>query len=271
MLPMKKGKFIFYCLLLISFQANAQKILPGITVKNIGGKIIVSWQNQFTKQISNIFIQRSYDSLKNYTTIGTVLNPLNRENGYSDINPPFTKMYYRVSVTFEGGEYFVSNADRPVKEISDDTINGIKSAADEIRYPWEMAPADDSITLMIPAPSPVQAKTITTRTPQNPGAIITPPVIKNEITYPSQRIYTTRDNNIAIVLKDAPSKRYTAKFFDENNKLLFELTKLTDEYLIVEKVNFLRSGWFRFEIYDNGVIVEKNKFFISKDLKEVHK
>ena len=47
--------------------------------------------------------------------------------------------------------------------------------------------------------------------------------------------------------------------------MVYDVLFLLIEYLIIEKVNFIRSGWYRFELYDNGKIVEKNKFFIPKD------
>ena len=96
--------------------AVAQDTLPRITVKNISGQIIVSWVNNYKAPVTAINIQRSYDSLKNYTTIGSVLNPQNFENGYADAAPPYNKMYYRVFVSFEGGTYVFSKVVRPVKE-----------------------------------------------------------------------------------------------------------------------------------------------------------
>ncbi|MBC7536689.1 MAG: hypothetical protein H7258_13445 [Ferruginibacter sp.] len=242
---MKHLKFLFFIFFLISAtKVNAQKILPGITVKNFGGKIIVSWQNAFTQNVTNILIQRSYDSLKNYTTIGTVLNPQSRENGYSDLNPPYTKMYYRVSVSFEGGDYIISHPERPLKDISAsnsiDNSNNTRITDPDTRYPWLANPSADSIVLIAPSRK------------------------ENEITYPSERIFTGRDNNIVIHLKDAASKKYIAKFFDDKDSLLFELTKLNDEYLIIERVNFGHPGWFHFEIYEAGNLIEKNKFQIMK-------
>ena len=94
-----------------------QNVLPNITVKNLNGKIVVSWLNEYKKPIQNILIQRSFDSLKNYATIGTVLNPQNTENGYPDVNPPYKKMYYRISIFFEGGDYVIGPASRPIKEL----------------------------------------------------------------------------------------------------------------------------------------------------------
>ncbi|MFT3911276.1 MAG: hypothetical protein QM737_17780 [Ferruginibacter sp.] len=246
---MKYLKFLFYIFCLtVANGAHAQKILPGITVKNFGGKIVVSWQNAFTTPVTNIFIQRSYDSLKNYTTIGTVLNPQNRENGYSDVNPPYTKMYYRVSVSFEGGNYLVSLPERPVKEIPvvSNPDNTTKNDEAE-RYPWLSGTGRDSLVLIAPKK-------------------------ENEIVYPSERIFTSKDNNIIIHLPDAGTKKYSAKFFNESDSLLFELTKLNDEYLILEKVNFVHAGWFHFEIYESGKLIEKNKFqILSKEQKAGNK
>lgn len=248
---MKKLKFLFFIFsVIVAADANAQKILPAITVKNFGGKIIVSWQNAFTTPVSNILIQRSYDSLKNYSTIGSVLNPQNKENGYADVNPPYTKMYYRVSISFEGGAYLISLPARPVKDVplTNNADSSFKNDEAETRYPWQAVPGKDSTMLII-----------------NPKK-------ENEITYPSERIYTAKDNNIVIHLPDAAIKKYTAKFYNESDDLLFELTKLNDEYLILEKVNFVHAGWFHFEIFESGKLIEKNRFqILSKEQKAGNK
>ena len=236
---MKNFKYlliIIFCLVK-AINSFAQDTLPGITVKNYNGKIIVSWQNDYKMPVSNILIQRSYDSLKNYTTIGSVLNPQNRENGYADANPPYTKMYYRVSVSFDGGAYVITRPERPVKEREED--NGYGEAKDKYRYPWQVNPSADSGTV----------------------------ALSNGITYPSQRIFTAKDNNIVIHLPDAPLKKYTAKFFDENDSLIFELNKINEDYLIIEKVNFVHAGWFHFEIYESGDLIEKNRFQIMHDVR----
>ena len=71
--------------------------------------------------------------------------------------------------------------------------------------------------------------------------------------------------NIHIALPEAAKKHYTVKFFDENNKLLFELAEIKDPSLILDKTNFHHSGWFRFELYDGDQLKEKNKLFIPKE------
>ncbi|MEP6712130.1 MAG: hypothetical protein ABJA37_06940 [Ferruginibacter sp.] len=237
------NKYLLFLIIALTATTTlqAQQILPDISVKNISGKIIVSWRNEYNLPVATISIQRSYDSLKNYTTIGSVLNPLNKENGYADANPPYNKMYYRVFIAFEGGSYIISKTVRPVKETSA-TTDSTKIQ----RYPWQVNPLADS-SLQSP--------------PINVG--ITKPLI----TYPSKRIFTSRDNSVVIHLPEAATKKYTIKFFDELDNLVFELTKLNEEYLIIEKVNFGHSGWYHFELYEAGTLVEKNKFFVPKDSK----
>ena len=228
---------LFILLLFVVNIAFAQtNPLPAITVKNINNKIIVSWVNDYTKPITALNIQRSYDSLKNYSTIGSVLSPQSKENGFADANAPYNKMYYRVFVAFEGGSYIITTPARPVKDIYGSEV------LTQDKFPWNAANRDSGIVYP----------------PGKPG-----------ITYPSTSIYTAKDNNIIIYLPESNIKKYTVKFFDETEKFLFELTKLKEEYLIIEKVNFVHTGWFRFELYENGTIIENNKFQILKEVKKL--
>ena len=229
--------FLFACFLILSNIVFGQdRPLPYIQVKNLNNKIVVSWINDYTKPITALNIQRSYDSLQNYSTIGSVLSPQSRENGFADVSFPYNKMYYRVFVSFEGGSYIITSPVRPVKE-----IYATDSSSSE-KYPWIVSAKDSSV-----------------------GSSSTKP----GITYPSSRIYTAKDNNIIIHLEDATSKKYSVKFFDETENFLFELTKLKEEYLIIEKVNFVRTGWYRFELYENAVKIEDNKFQILRELKKL--
>jgi hypothetical protein len=239
-------RYLLIALLPVLFAANnssAQQTLPSISVTNYNGKIIIDWKNAYALPVANISIQRSYDSLKNYTTIGSVLNPQNQENGYSDAEPPYNKMYYRVFIAFEGGAYIISPPVRPVKDnaVADNTLP-------QAHFPWQIDPRTDSSFQAPPS--------ITT---------IPPPPVRNIVVYPSMRIFTARDNNVVIYLPDATEKKYSVKFFDDSEKKIFELNSLKDEYLIIEKVNFVRAGWFYFELYEDGKLLEKNKFLVPKD------
>ncbi|MEQ1553313.1 MAG: hypothetical protein ABL929_03990, partial [Ferruginibacter sp.] len=112
------NKILFFIICTaIQQQATAQqKPLPNIVAKNINNKIILSWVNEFTSTITTLNIQRSYDSLRNFKTIGSVLSPQAKENGFIDANPPYNKMYYRIFIAFEGGNYIYTNTLRGVKD-----------------------------------------------------------------------------------------------------------------------------------------------------------
>ena len=210
-------------MLIIASKLFAQDPLPQISVKNINGKVIISWLNDFAMPPKTISIQRSPDSLRNYVTIGSVLNPENRENGYADAKPLYTNMFYRVFVSFSGGSYLFSGSARPIKMVPGFT---------------ELTTAD-SIALFHIKP----------------------------VTYSSNRVHTGKDNNIVLHLQDAETKKYSVKFYDEDNSLLFVLNKLHETDLIVDKANFGHAGWFYFEVYESGRLLEKNKVYVANDEK----
>lgn len=280
----------FVCLLFLgtilsSAPLIAQQILPGITVKNYNGKIIVSWKNQYPIEVKTINIQRSFDSTKNYNTIGSVLNPQNTENGFVDETPPYNKMYYRLFISFDAGNYIFSEPVRPVKELpqpspmitQDVTVVSLKKD-DITKEQGKEIKKEPIIKTELPAEKieepPISKNDKKLKDPvaknkkeKKPVATKPDQVVPDENagSYPSRRIYTAKDNNVIINLPHFESRKYTVKFFTEDDKPLFELNRIKEEYLIVEKMNFLRAGWFYFELYENGKLLEKNKFLIAKD------
>ncbi len=79
---------------------------------------------------------------------------------------------------------------------------------------------------------------------------------------PSIFVYTNPDGNVNISIADAKSNDYTIRFYSADNRFLFEVNKIEKPLLILDKSNFLHSGWFHYELYKNGKIYEKWKFFI---------
>ena len=278
---MKQLRFLFMFFLIFDCASMyGQNVLPNITVKNLNGKIVVSWLNEYKKPIQNILIQRSFDSLKNYATIGTVLNPQNTENGYPDVNPPYKKMYYRISIFFEGGDYVIGPASRPIKELQVLENLDITSVPEPEKLPIDSTEIKgiDSVNLKKNKEAERNLKNKDSvklnKNIKNPDVkipisidslkIIVPKKII-ETAYPSQTIFIGKQNAVVIHLPEATIKKYHIKFFDENNKMIIELKKITDDYLYLDKSNFFHAGWFHFEIYENGELFEKNKFYISKD------
>lgn len=233
-------KTVFILFILFSFsrqQAAAQDTLPRLTVKNINNKIIVSWKMNYGANISTINIQRSKDSLRNFTTIGSVLEPMNRENGYVDYKATSPDMFYRVFVAFMGGTYLFTKSYKPVKDSI--TSNGLSAIEED--------------------------KLLQSEKPTTDLNAVKPTVAKPYVYTPSKFIFTGKENSVIIQLPDAASNQYSVKFFDDKDKPVFEIGKVTEPYLIIEKVNFLHSGWFYFKLFDNGILKEKNQFYIPKE------
>ena len=243
---------------IISSKVFAQDTLPKISVTLYKGKAIISWKNAYPIQISHINIQRSTDSIKKFVTIGSVLNPMNEENGYVDNKMPEGKIFYRVFVAFDGGNYLFSKsyvptldtAKRTNKEIIEFENEMIIKQRAEFRYeitPNKKITLSDKKEALVPLQAPVPAA---------------PPVF-----VPSKYVFVGKDNNVIIALPDATTKKMSIKFFDENNVFLFELSKINESYLILDKVNFLHAGWFHFNLYENNNLIEKSKFLIQKEAK----
>src|SRR5437868_6038751 len=111
---MNRNRFSFLLLIFLSIKLCAQDTLPHFSVTNAGNnRFIVGWVNNYplVKQIS---IQRSHDSLKNYTTILSVTDPNAKQNGFADVKAPNDHMFYRLFVVLDKGEFFFTNPQHPV-------------------------------------------------------------------------------------------------------------------------------------------------------------
>jgi len=271
---MKTLHYLFlFIFLFCSTLVFAQNVLPDITVNNLNKKVVVSWLNEYKKPIQNIFIQRSYDSLKNFSTIGTVLNPLNLENGYPDLTPPYDRMFYRVTITFENGEYEIGKSSRPFIEpiqLPELDVTALpKKDIIKKENNIEAQEIYDSTDLIFLKPN---EKIIPIKKADSlKGVINLEKSIKTDLkksietAFPSVHIYTNKQNVVVINLQNTANKKYNLKFFDEKEKKVFEIKHIPDDYLFIEKSNFIHPGWFNFELYEDGVLIEKNKVFLAKD------
>jgi hypothetical protein len=254
--------------ILTTIVSLAQTTLPQIDVIERRNKVVVSWKNDYKKPVKDILIQRSFDSLNHFTTIGTVLNPMNIENGFPDDRAPYNRMFYRVTVLFEGGAYDIGKPVRPLMEPLELEALDITYYPPEISKPTDVAIMKPEINKPYSGSKPIaindKTKTIPTDTLSKFKMDI-PPIRIIETSYPSANIFTSKQNIVVIQIADAKYKKYQVKFFDEKEKLIFELKKIQEDYLMIEKSNFIHAGWFRFEIYQDGVLFEKNKVLIAKD------
>ena len=210
----------------------AQDTLPKITVRDYNSRIIVSWKNTYTRKVSIINIQRSKDSLKNFMTIGSVLNPLNVDNGFVDTKAKNDSMFYRIFVVFEGGDYLFTRSHKPHKDTAHkDLIN------------LDLTKALPVILVAPPPPPP-------------------PPPAPEMVA--SKYVFTGKENNLIISLPDAAKKKYSIHIYDEHDNPVFTIQHITEPFLIIEKVNFIHAGQYHYQLFENGNLMEKFRFTINR-------
>ena len=237
---MKRLYFLFFFGLMAFYSKGADRdtalkapvrdTLPSFTVQNVGNnRVIIGWINSYpvTKQIS---IQRSFDSLKNYKTILTVTDPTAILNGFADTKAPNDHMFYRLFINLDKGEFFFTVPRKPRIEMENPVTE--EKVIEKIK---------DTMT--------------------NVGK----PIIKKPDFVPSFYVYTNADGYVFINLPDADKKKYHIKFYEDDDNLLFELKNIKEPALTLDKTNFIHAGWFKFELYNDEKLVEKNKFYLSKE------
>ena len=283
---------------------SAQETLPKFSASlKPNDKIIISWRNNYPV-VSQISIQRSYDSLKNFTTLLTVPDASVAENGFVDAKAPGNQMFYRLFIVLDSGKYLFTHSKKPSPDIAvarekkrednDDIL--AKAETQRLSYlqknnvpeiinaPGKInaAPAitinralfikkKDSVIGMLfekdlrKFRDSVLAKTKDTLVFKNNDTIFIKPFVPKEVYKISMHVFTSKEGNVNISVPDADKKKYGVKFFEIDGSEIFEIKEIKQLALIVDKTNFLHSGWFRFELYEDGKLKEKNKLFLPKD------
>jgi hypothetical protein len=294
----------FVLLFLFSFSVvflYGQDSLPNFTVIAKGnGRAIISWVNGLTN-VKQISIQRSTDSTRNFKSIMTVADPELPQNGFADTKATGL-VFYRLFIVRDSGAYVFSRSKRPLPENSHTALAASDLSADSKQV--QIAPTADSKVNEINAKTGIAAgaapavpkperivmiirndsliskvgerslkrfrDSVVTRTKdtivfKTADTIVIKTFVPKEVYKASKYVYTEKDGNVAVALPEVGSKDYHIKFYEDNNDPLFEIKPVKEKYLLLEKANFLHAGWFRFELFEDGKLKEKQKFYIPKD------
>jgi hypothetical protein len=111
----------------------------------------------------------------------------------------------------------------------------------------------------------VTARTKDTLSFTSGDTIFIKPFVPKEVYKTSVYVFTEKDGNVRIALPLAGEKKYTIKFFDEYDAPALEIKQIKDTLLTLDKSNFIHAGWFKFELYEDGRLKEKNKLYIPRD------
>ncbi len=290
---------IFTCTLCTT--SWAQEVLPNFTVVTKGNKkVIISWTNNYpvVKQIS---IQRSKDSTRGFTSILSVADPTAPQNGIVDGKAPDERQFYRLFIVQDSGKFVFTKSKRPFLDTTRVIVNKPQQnenaprviisesvtpkQAEEIKEKLASTPETkipepekfffvkrrDSLVATINSKDlkkfrdSVVLKTKDTIAFAGSDTILLKPFVPKEVFKPSKFVFTAKDGNIIVNVPGAPQRHYSLKFFDDKSVFLFDITEVKEPVVTLDKVNFLKSGWYRFELFEEGKIKEKHKFFVPKD------
>jgi hypothetical protein len=328
--------------------AKAQETLPGFTASlKSNGKVLISWRNGYPA-INQISIQRSSDSLRNFTTLITVPDPHIPENGFVDGKANGAKMYYRIFILFPNSKYLFTKSRKATLEMTEQPVAVLKTVPKEkskIEVSNSQSPQKEI------AKSRDSLKTIAVKPPEEENYLILPKIDNSRIYYLMENpnlkkpnvvnpgkakgptievekvlvvkkrdsvimllagnmvsrfsdslvkqtkdtllfvnadtlqikpyieiykepkevykispfVFTAKDGNVTIALADYNHKNYFVSFYETDNTLVLEVKDIKYPVLTIDKTNFGHSGWFRFELYEDGKLKEKNKLLIPRD------
>ncbi len=249
----------------------AQDTLPGFSLVSVGEyKVRISWTNPFAQKVTQINVQRSFDSLRNFKTIFSPASPGLPQNGYVDDEAYGRPLFYRIFYVLEGGDYFFTASAQPHGSAYDEVVE--HQPTDNVTAEKEISVYfRDSLLAKLPYSAYMQfrdsiaLKTKDTLFAQGPDKVVLKPFLLREIWKASAYVHTNKRGYLDIVLPDAGRKKYRLKIVDESDDLLFDIQHISEPFLTLDKANFMRAGWYFFELYEDGRLKEKNKFYLWKD------
>lgn len=273
--------------------SNQTKPLPEFSVTTPGnGKIIIGWLNTYPV-VTQISIQRSFDSLRNYKTILTVPDPTVLQNGFVDTKAPTEFQYYRLFIVLDSGKYLFTKPKKArldTAKVLTETPAPNPRIQDNVNKIVQKPPANTPVIDKPAEPErifylkkgdtligqllekdlkrlrdSILNRTKDTLTFKSADTLLIKPFVPKVIYKPSLYVFTARDGNVTIALPEVSTKKYSVRFFEDDTTPLFEVKHVKESPLTLDKANFLHAGWFRFELYENGQLKEKHRFYIPKD------
>jgi len=272
-------------LLLTATVAKSQDTLPRFTVDDRGaGRVVVSWSNPYSNLVQ-VAVQRSYDSLKRFSSVYSAPSPELPVNGFADKVPAGVKVYYRIFYVMKGGTYYFTASKRPgtgnanvAAEYDSRRDLLSESLLQELntKMPDSVAPepiivqTKSGFLSLMPEQFKVFRDSIMTLTNDtlvqtSADTVMVAPYQPPFVQRASQYVFTDREGYIVIKLPEAGSKKYELVFLEEDDTPVLELKNLKETQYTLDKTNFYHGGWYKFELIENGRIKERNKIFLPKD------
>jgi hypothetical protein len=91
------------------------------------------------------------------------------------------------------------------------------------------------------------------------------PFQPREVFTVSKHVFMDKTGLLHIEFPWYAHRNYQVRFFDTDRSPLFVIKDIKDPVLLLDKANFMRAGWYFFEVYEDGKLLEKNKIFVPRD------
>ena len=296
--------FALICIAVFFLPAQAQKQQLEFKAEDFGNnRIRIAWKNPFGDYCVQLMVQRSYDSIRNFKTVFATESPQLPENGVIDNLPYNARWFYRIFYVLADNSYYFTVPQRPtvpVKENSETTNSDTRHTNDEATESVNNNKNGINIEKEInkplnPPPPPPPPRIVTIHLKDTAVKklvyaeyrIFRDSIAKKtrdtlytlgedeyeihlfdpwSVYVPSKYVVSNDDGYIQLKLPDAAKNNYKIVFYENDGKTkLFTINRITDTLLIIDKTNFMHSGWFKFELYENDKLKEKNKILLQKD------
>lgn len=245
-------------IIFISLSVYAQPTLPDMLAGTEKGINILTWTCQYDG-IKSIAVQRSSDSMYNYVTVGYVKNLKKGQQAFIDGHPVPGNNWYRLYIVFNSD--LAWNSNRIKLTVDSATIfakgvvppnDSLQKMADGIKMRMDtsgrsvitgtgigtdsVSKALSSIKLSLPTPN---------------GDVSSYNYIR------SQYVFTNPfTGHVNVEVPDVHKHKYTVVFLSPEKRKLFEIPKVTDSPIIIDKRNFQQKGLFQFELLKDGKKLE---------------
>lgn len=77
-------------------------------------------------------------------------------------------------------------------------------------------------------------------------------------------VYTDKKGYVNLRLPNPRFYKYVVRFFESTGKLAFEIQAPKEDWLVLEKSNFVHAGTFEYEVWQDGNLQEKGRIFLSR-------
>ena len=229
-------------LLCAAAATKAQPLLPDIVGVTQKGVNILAWTSQYDG-LKSIAVQRSSDSVYNFTTIGYVTNLKKGPQGFIDGHPKPGANWYRLYIAFSSDLTWYSNRFKLSVDSAAIANKGVLPPNDSLQKSVKAAAAALANVKVDSATGKAVGKIPEAAVPDAASVAV-------ETYIRSQYVFTNPfTGHVNVEVPNARTTQYAIKFFDAQERTVLTIPRVPESPIVIDKRNFQRKGLYRFELH----------------------